>query len=166
MSILQFSLLLLLAIFFPLNSEITATHTPHNTVHCWIILQQQCRNHGHPKPFWKEGLGTKSGRAVGLQVGGDAQLPPCSSSSAIHQQPQWEFFLNECRAIFNLGTRCCSFVLVTLFMCGWRRPGEEGTLLLPDTSSLAPTFPSKGAAAPLPNCLDQKHNAKILRLLK
>lgn len=119
--------------FFPLNSEITATQTPHNTVHCWIVPEQQCRNHGHQNPFWKEGLGTKSGRAMGLQVGGEMlscleeqQSPPPSNSSAIHQQPQREFFLNECRAIFNLGTRCCSFVLVTLFMCGWRRPGEQG----------------------------------------
>lgn len=117
-----------LGIFF-LNSGITATQTPYNTVHCWIILQQQCRNHGHQKMFWKEGLGTKElwGSRWGemLSCPGEEQSSP-KNSSAIHQQPQREFFLNECRAIFNLGTRCCSFVLVTLFMCGWRRPGEQG----------------------------------------
>lgn len=117
--------------FFFINSEITSTETPCNTVYCWIIppatvqkpwtsetvLERRFRHQiweSHGAPGWGEMLSCPG-----------EQQPP-SNSSAIHQQSQQEFFLNECRAIFNLGTHCCSFVLVTLFMCGWRRPGEEG----------------------------------------
>lgn len=154
MLIFRFSLLLFFVLFF-LNSEIMSTQTPYNAVYCWIIppatvqkpwtsetvLEGRFRH-----PIWESRGAPAWGRRSAALGSSNAPI----NSGAIHQQSQREFFLNECRAIFNLGTQCCSFVLVTLFMRGWRRAEGRGALLLPDTSSPAPTVPSKGAAVPLP----------------
>lgn len=103
---------------------------------CWKMLQKQCRNlwHWDLPLVWKERV---SARDLGPWVRGR-----CLSELGKKCPQQWhpseleygcwlerECFLNEYRAIFNPGIQCCSFVLVTLFISGWRRRGEEGRAL-------------------------------------
>lgn len=82
----------------------------------------------------------REGPCRGFRTMGQREMLSCDGeekppSSDIHQcwstaaELERECFLNEYRAIFNPGIQCCSFVLVTLFICGWWRRGEEGRAL-------------------------------------